>query len=85
MSVMAIDLLKLFLFTTLRVPNSGTIHGSFANSQASAICAGVAPLRVATAATPLTSLRLASRASLARTLMYEAAVVLMTGSSGLQA
>ena len=42
-TVMAIDLLKLFLFTTLRVPNSGTIHGSFAiTKRVPNVCRGCA-------------------------------------------
>ena len=35
--------------SSFRVPNSGTIHGFCASSQASAICAGVAPCRSPTA------------------------------------
>src|SRR6266702_2978257 len=45
------------------VPGMGTIHGFFARSQASAICAGVAPLRWPTRWSSSTTGRFAARAS----------------------
>ena len=48
------------------VPGIGTIHGFCASSHASAICAGVAPLRAATSPSRSTSAWLACRASAAK-------------------
>ena len=47
----------------LRGAGMGTIHGFCANNHASAICAGVAPLRSAAACTTWTSTMFALRAS----------------------